>query len=57
VSFCFSKGLGAPVGSILVSSADAIVRGACVVTPAARTRGTSASRSARISSGVASRTT
>ncbi len=27
VSFCFSKGLGAPVGSILVSSAEAIARG------------------------------
>ena len=27
VSFCFSKGLGAPVGSILVSSAEAIGRG------------------------------
>jgi threonine aldolase len=27
VSFCFSKGLGAPVGSILVSSAEAIERG------------------------------
>jgi threonine aldolase len=27
VSFCFSKGLGAPVGSILVSSADAIAEG------------------------------
>ena len=26
VSFCFSKGLGAPVGSILVSSAEAIAR-------------------------------
>ena len=26
VSFCFSKGLGTPVGSILVSSADAIAR-------------------------------
>ncbi len=26
--FCFSKGLGAPVGSILVSSAEAIARGA-----------------------------
>src|SRR6185295_2483629 len=26
VSFCFSKGLGAPVGSILVSSAEAISR-------------------------------
>ena len=27
VSFCFSKGLGAPVGSIVVASADAIARG------------------------------
>ena len=27
VSFCFSKGLGAPVGSIVVSSAEAIARG------------------------------
>jgi threonine aldolase len=27
VQFCFSKGLGAPVGSILVSSAEAIARG------------------------------
>jgi threonine aldolase len=27
VSFCFSKGLGAPVGSIIVSSAEAIARG------------------------------
>jgi len=27
VSFCFSKGLGAPVGSIIVSSSDAIARG------------------------------
>jgi threonine aldolase len=27
VSFCFSKGLGAPVGSILVSSEEAIARG------------------------------
>jgi threonine aldolase len=27
VSFCFSKGLGAPVGSIVVSSAEAIERG------------------------------
>jgi threonine aldolase len=27
VQFCFSKGLGAPVGSILVSSAEAIERG------------------------------
>jgi threonine aldolase len=27
VQFCFSKGLGAPVGSILVASSEAIVRG------------------------------
>ncbi len=27
VSFCFSKGLGAPVGSVLCASRDAIVRG------------------------------
>ena len=27
VSFCFSKGLGAPVGSVIVSSAEAIARG------------------------------
>jgi threonine aldolase len=27
VSFCFSKGLGAPVGSIVVSSTEAIARG------------------------------
>jgi threonine aldolase len=27
VQFCFSKGLGAPVGSILVASAEAITRG------------------------------
>ena len=27
MQFCLSKGLGAPVGSILVSSAEAILRG------------------------------
>jgi threonine aldolase len=27
VSFCFSKGLGAPIGSMVVSSSDAIVQG------------------------------
>jgi threonine aldolase len=27
LSFCFSKGLGAPVGSVIVSSAEAIARG------------------------------
>ena len=36
VSFCFSKGLGAPVGSILVSSAEAIARGAAAAQAARR---------------------
>ena len=45
VSFCFSKGLGAPVGSILVSSAEAIA--ACAQAAQAARRGHAPGRDAR----------